>query len=73
MVYAGEDARFIFRRMTIFAGEDVGMADPQAISVVTSCWNAFERIGMPEGRFPLGPGRHLFGNCAKIEFSFRFL
>ena len=53
MIYAGEDPRFVFRRMGIFAGEDVGMADPQAMGVVMSCWEAFERIGMPEGRFHL--------------------
>jgi putative ATPase len=53
MVYAGEDLRFIFRRMIILAGEDVGMADPNAIVVVTACAQAFERVGMPEGRYPL--------------------
>lgn len=53
MIYAGEDPRFIFRRMAILAGEDVGMADPNAITVVISCWQTFERIGMPEGQFPL--------------------
>lgn len=53
MVYAGEDPRFIFRRMAILAGEDIGMADPNAITVVISCWQTFERIGMPEGQFPL--------------------
>ena len=53
MVYAGEDPGFIFRRMTIFAGEDVGMADPNAMRVAVACWEAFERVGMPEGRFML--------------------
>ena len=53
MVYAGEDARFIFRRLTILAGEDIGLAAPEAMGVVVSCWEAFERIGMPEGAFPL--------------------
>lgn len=53
MLYAGEDARFIFRRMGIFASEDVGMADPTAISIVENCWKMYERIGMPEGRYPL--------------------
>jgi putative ATPase len=54
MVYAGEAPRFIFRRMLIFAGEDVGMADPNAIQVVNACAQAFEQVGMPEGRFPPG-------------------
>ena len=53
MVYAGEDPRYIFRRLIILAGEDVGMADPNAIGVVTSCAQAFDRVGMPEGRYPL--------------------
>ena len=53
MVYAGEDPRFIFRRMTIFASEDIGMADPNAVQFVTSCAEAFERVGLPEGLFPL--------------------
>jgi putative ATPase len=53
MVRAGEDPAFIFRRMIILASEDVGMADPQAITVVIACAEAFERIGFPEGNFPL--------------------
>ncbi len=72
MVYAGEDPRFIFRRMTIFAGEDVGMADPQAIGVVTSCWNAFERIGMPEGRFPLAQAAIYLATAPKSNSAFAF-
>ncbi|MFA7108201.1 MAG: AAA family ATPase [Sphaerochaetaceae bacterium] len=53
MVHAGEDPKFIFRRMMISATEDVGLADPQAIVVVTSDANAFNMIGLPEGRFHL--------------------
>jgi len=53
MVRAGEDPKFIFRRMIILASEDVGLADPHALSVVISCAQAFERIGFPEGNFPL--------------------
>jgi putative ATPase len=53
MVRAGEDPKFIFRRMIILASEDVGLADPTALSVVISCAQAFERIGFPEGNFPL--------------------
>jgi putative ATPase len=53
MVYAGEDPRFIFRRMIILACEDVGMADPQALVVVNAAAEAFERVGLPEGRFHL--------------------
>ncbi len=53
MVYAGEDPRFIFRRMLIFVSEDIGMADPQALMVVNNCAQAFDYVGMPEGRFHL--------------------
>jgi putative ATPase len=72
MVYAGEDPRFIFRRMTILAGEDVGMADPQAMGVVTSCWQAFERIGMPEGRFPLAQACIYLATAPKSNSAFAF-
>ncbi|WP_404789417.1 AAA family ATPase [Altericista sp. CCNU0014] len=53
MVYAGEDPRFIFRRMLILASEDVGLADPQAVAIVDSCARAFDRIGLPEGQYSL--------------------
>ncbi len=72
MVYAGEDPRFIFRRMTIFAGEDVGMADPGAMGVVVSCWQAFERIGMPEGRFPLAEAAIYLATAPKSNSAFAF-
>jgi len=53
MVRAGEDPAFIFRRMLILASEDIGMADPYALGVVTACAESFDRIGFPEGNFPL--------------------
>jgi putative ATPase len=53
MVYAGEDPRFIFRRMLIFACEDIGMADPNALTVVVNSARAFDYVGLPEGRFHL--------------------
>jgi putative ATPase len=53
MVYAGEDPRFILRRLYILAAEDVGLADPQAIVVVDACARAFEWVGMPEGQYHL--------------------
>lgn len=51
MLYAGEDPRFIFRRIAIFASEDVGLADPSAITTVMACHQAYEFVGMPEGRY----------------------
>ena len=53
MVEGGESSRFIFRRMLIAAAEDVGLADPQAIVVVEACAAAYEKIGLPEGLYPL--------------------
>lgn len=53
MVAAGEDPRFIFRRLYILAAEDVGLADPQAVVVVHACAEAFEWVGMPEGQYHL--------------------
>ena len=53
MVYAGEDPRFIFRRLLIFACEDIGMADPNALTVVVNSARAFDYVGLPEGRFHL--------------------
>jgi putative ATPase len=72
MVYAGEDPRFIFRRMTILAGEDVGLADPDAMRVVVSCWEAFERIGMPEGRFHLAQAALYLATCPKSNSAMAF-
>jgi putative ATPase len=53
MVEAGENPRFIFRRLLISAGEDIGLADPMAVVVVEACAAAFERVGLPEGLYPL--------------------
>jgi putative ATPase len=53
MLVAGEDARFIARRMVIFASEDVGMADPTALSVATAAAHAVEYVGLPEAQLNL--------------------
>ena len=53
MVEAGEDPRFIVRRMVIFASEDVGNADPQALQVAINALQAVELMGFPEGTLPL--------------------
>lgn len=72
MVYAGEDPRFLFRRMLIFAGEDVGLADPQAIGVVEACAAAFDRVGLPEGRFPLAEAALYLATAPKSNSAFAF-
>ncbi|MBX3228364.1 MAG: replication-associated recombination protein A [Labilithrix sp.] len=53
MLDAGDDPLFVLRRMLIFASEDVGNADPRALMVVTAADEAFRRMGMPEGMYPL--------------------
>ena len=53
MVSAGEDPRFILRRLYILAAEDIGLADPNGIQVVDACAQAFEWVGMPEGQYHL--------------------
>ncbi len=53
MLYAGEDIKFIARRIMICASEDVGNADPQALVVAVAAAQAVERLGMPEARIPL--------------------
>ncbi|MEZ4678920.1 MAG: hypothetical protein R2932_32365 [Caldilineaceae bacterium] len=72
MDYAGENARYIFRRMLIFAGEDVGMADPQAMQVVAACAAAFEQVGMPEGRFHLATAALYLATAKKSNTTFAF-
>lgn len=72
MDYAGESPRFIFRRMLIFAGEDVGMADPNAIQVVAACAQAFEQVGMPEGRFHLATAALYLATAKKSNTAFAF-
>ncbi len=53
MIYAGEDPRFIARRMIILASEDIGNADPQALTVATSAAQALEWVGLPEAQYNL--------------------
>lgn len=53
MLRAGEDPKFILRRLIISASEDIGLADPHALTVATSAAAAYDRIGMPEGAFPI--------------------
>jgi putative ATPase len=72
MIYAGEDPRFIFRRLVILASEDIGLADPQAITVVTSCASAFDRVGLPEGRYPLAQATLYLATAPKSNSTLGF-
>ena len=72
MVAAGEDASFIFRRMLISACEDTGLADPNAVSIVASCADAFDRVGMPEGRYFLAHAALYLSTAPKSNSSMAF-
>jgi len=72
MIYAGEDPRFIFRRMLILASEDVGLADPHAILIVKACAEAFDRVGLPEGRFHLAQAALYLATAPKSNSIFAF-
>lgn len=53
MLYAGEDPRFILRRLIILAGEDVGLGDPLGLVVASAAAQAFDYVGLPEGVYPI--------------------
>jgi putative ATPase len=53
MLHAGEEPRFILRRLIVLAGEDIGLADPWGIVVASAAASAFEYIGLPEGVYPI--------------------
>ncbi len=72
MIAAGEDPGFIFRRMLISACEDTGLADPHAITVVESCAAAFDRVGLPEGRYHLAHAALYLATAPKSNSSMAF-
>ena len=72
MVHAGEEPRFIFRRMLISAAEDIGLADPNALVVVEAAAAAFERIGLPEGRFHLAQAALYLATAKKSNSTMGF-
>ncbi len=72
MVAAGEDPRFILRRLIILASEDIGLADPGAVGVVMACAAAYDRIGMPEGRYPLAQATLYLAGTAKSNSTMGF-
>jgi len=65
MLYAGEDPRFIARRVVICAAEDVGLKDPMALVLATSALRAIEFVGMPEARIPLAEAVIYIANAPK--------
>jgi putative ATPase len=65
MLEAGDDPLFILRRMVIFASEDVGNADPRALQVACNADDAFRRLGMPEGTYPIAQACLYLACCPK--------
>ncbi len=73
MMTSGQDARYIFRRLTRFAMEDVGLADPNALQIAIAAWNAYERLGSPEGDIALTELVIYLGTAPKSTSSDRAL
>ena len=70
MLDGGEDPMFIARRLIILASEDIGNADPSALTLATSCLTAISHIGMPEGRIPLAQVTTYLASTAKSNASY---
>jgi putative ATPase len=70
MIEAGEDPLFIARRMVIFAAEDIGNADPQALQVAVAAKDAFHFVGLPEGRIPLAQAVTYLATAPKSNASY---
>lgn len=70
MIEAGEDPLFVARRMVVFASEDIGNADPLALTLALSVFQSVERIGMPEGRIPLAQGVTYLASAPKSNASY---
>ncbi len=73
MLDAGEDPLFVARRLVVFASEDVGNADPQALGLATSAFLAVERIGLPEGRIPLAQATSYLACAPKSNAAYAAL
>jgi len=71
MLEAGEDPLFIARRMVIFAAEDIGNADPQALQVAIAAKEAFHFVGLPEGRIPLAQAVTYLASAPKSNASYK--
>jgi len=70
MIEAGEDPMFILRRMIILASEDIGNADPRALQIAVSAMQAFQMVGMPEGRIILGQAVTYLATAPKSNASY---
>ena len=73
MIESGEDPMFIARRLVILAAEDIGLADPAALSIAVAAQQAVHFIGMPEGRIPLAEATVYLATCPKSNSAYAAL
>ncbi len=73
MLDAGENPEYILRRMTCVASEDISMADPQALQVVMAAWQAYERLGLPEGELAMAQACVHLATAPKSNASYMAL
>ena len=73
MLAGGESPDYIFRRMTCVASEDISNADPQALQVVIAAWQAFERLGLPEGELAMAQACTYLATAPKSNASYMAL
>ena len=71
MLAGGEDPRFIARRLVRFASEDIGLADPQALTQALAAWEAYERLGSPEGELALAQAVLYLGTAPKSNAAYK--
>ena len=71
MIEAGEDPLFIARRMIIFASEDIGNADPEALKIAVAAFQAFDFVGLPEGFIPLAHAAVYLATAPKSNASYK--
>ncbi len=71
MLAGGEDPRYIARRLVRFASEDIGLADPQALPLTLAAWDAYERLGSPEGDLALAQAVLYLGTAPKSNAAYK--
>jgi putative ATPase len=73
MLAGGEDPRYIARRLVRFASEDIGLADPNALTQALAGWDAYERLGSPEGELAIAQVVLYLGTAPKSNAAYRAL
>ena len=71
MIEAGEDPLFIARRLVILSSEDIGLANPNALLLANACFDAVQKIGMPEGRIPLAEATVYLATSPKSNSAYK--